>query len=244
MTKRRLTLAIILTAGLVVLLVTLGLRSKSVPDKTVAISGITQCSVGIDGSVADHLGVTLYGYVLSANNYNHHGTSKNYRGAVRSGSCEQAKSKPLTDASGDRIVVKTSSVIVDIPTAKQPWKITYDWVQKGDAGQTDLGTLQPTCLPNDQLRYGDFSCDTVLSVVKYGTPYYDPILQYMPYVGDGFTLNYTPKTKQVVATMLVPAEQKGNDELIKNDEAIIPYWFERRGLNQNNYTITYRVVYQ
>jgi hypothetical protein len=244
MSRQNIARVILIAVALVVLLVFFVLRTKPAPDKTVVISGMSQCSSGIDGGVVDHLGLTLYGYVRAANNYNHRATLPYYKAAVRQGSCQQKNHRTITGANGRDIEVSTSSAIVDIPDAKQSWGITYDWAKKGDADQTDLGALQPTCLSEDQLRYGSFGCSSVVSIVKYGTPYYDPILQYVPYDGSGFKLEYDPKTKHVTATMQIPAEEKGNTALIQNDEAIIPYWFEHRGLDISKYNVTYTIQYQ
>jgi hypothetical protein len=244
MTNRRLKLLGLLAAGTVLLVVLFGLQSRSAPQKTVIISGVGDCSSNIDPSIISKLGTTLYSYVVVGNDYKHRSSASTYRGAVRDGSCRQEHSNSTKGSNGAKLIVKTSSVIVDIPDAKQSWMFRYDWVKRGDAGKTDLGTLQPSCLTADELLYGDFGCDKVLSLVKYGTADYDPILQYIPYSGDGFSLDYSPPTRQVYATIIIPANQRGNTELIQNNEAIIPYWFEHRGLDINKYQISYNVVYQ
>lgn len=220
------------------------LFGKASASKIVVIEGIEKCSSGIGQSVITSAGTTLYGFVVQANDYNKTSSLETYRAKVRPDSCQQDGSNDVQNANGDQQTVRTSSAIVDIAAAKQSWKITYDWVADNDSPGVDLGTITPTCLKSDELVYGDFGCSAVLNLQKYGTTNYDPILQYTPYSGDGFTLDYDPKTREVAVTILMPADQKNNSELLENNKAIIPYWFQHRNLDIHKYTVTYSVKYQ
>lgn len=242
---RNRTILIALIAVLVVFVVSVKIFSPDKSEtKVVAISGIEQCSDGIDESIVDTLGTTMYGYVKEANDYNQLPTKQTYGATVREGSCKHVGSHTTQSIDNNELTVETSSSIVDIPEAHQSWKITYDWVTSGHADETDLGTITPTCLGGSELLYGDFGCEKVLNILKYGTPDYDPILQYMPYHGEGFDLTYRPQAREVKVTLVIPSSQKGNQELIENDKAIIPYWFEKRGLDINSYSIVYEVTYE
>lgn len=214
------------------------------PAHTVSIRDVGQCSPRINGGVTAGLERDLYGYVKAANNYNHLATLTRYTAKLRSGSCTQKESQTSVGVNEKDQTVKTSSVTVDIPGAKQSWRITYGWILRGEKINTDLGTLQVECLPEKDLIYGTFQCNKVLSKLRYGTDKYDPILPYMPYNGAGFDLKYNPTTRQVTATIYIPFRERNNQTLLTNDKAIIPYWFKHRGLDINTYTVVYNIQYQ
>jgi hypothetical protein len=206
----------------------------------VSIKGLDKCSKNISGVVADNISTKLYALVKSANDYNKFSTADSYQASVRTGSCSQPDRTDVTNSLGDLRTVETSAIIVDIPDAKQSWKITYDWItNKESLDDVDLGTIQPSCLPTDQLRYGDFKCENIMSLAKYGTDKVDPILQYMPYTGAGFSLEYNPDTRTVSVLILPPPGTKDVRAFTENTKAIIPYWFEKRGLDMTKYTVVY-----
>ncbi len=214
------------------------------PVHTVSIRDIGQCSPRINGSVTAGLESDLYRYVKAGNDYNHLSTLPKYSAKLRAGSCTQKGSHTSIGVNGQDQAVKISSAIVDIPDAKQSWRITYNWIPRGESINTDLGTPQVECLPEKDLVYGTFQCDKLLSKLRYGTDKYDPILPYMPYSGAGFDLEYNPDTRQVTAIIYIPAKQRDNQVLLNNSKAIVPYWFEHRGLDINSYAVVYNIQYQ
>lgn len=244
MTKKRLILLV--TIILVVLFVTFFLvaRDKSAPTNMIFISGVSNCSKNIDPVVIENMGDTLYAYVATANDFNKTPGRPTYQAEVRKDSCRQEETHTVKADSGHELVIKTSSVIVDIPEAKQSWRVKYDWAKKGDGLKVDLGMPTPTCLASTEVRYGGFNCGKALNIYKYGTPEYDPIQKYMPYSGAGFGLDYSPSDRQVIVSLDIPTKQKDNQELIENSKAVIPYWFQKRKLDINKYTVVYRVVYE
>lgn len=243
--KSLILLSIVVLVVVAVLLSAFRINSgETSANKIVTIEGIDQCSSGINKNTATTAGTTLYGYVTLANDQNGVTSLPSYTATVRKGSCQQKADHTVDDGSGNQQKVKTSSLIVDISQAKQSWKITYDWVADGADSLTDIGTITPECLASNNLIYGDFGCAKVLNIQKYGTANYDPILQYVPYPGDGFTLDYDSESREVAATILMPVDQKDNQELLQNNEAVVPYWFEHRGLDINKYKVIYAVVYQ
>jgi hypothetical protein len=206
----------------------------------VAIKDLGKCSKNINGVVADNISTKLYALVKSANDYNKSGTVDAYKATIRSDSCQQSDATIVETSDGGQRSVETSTLIVDIAEAKQSWKITYDWVtNKESLSDVDLGTIQPSCLKTDQLLYGDFKCENILSLAKYGTDKIDPILQYMPYSGAGFKLEYSPDTRVVSVLILPPSGTKDVAAFTENTKAVIPYWFQKRGLDQSKYTIVY-----
>jgi hypothetical protein len=221
------------------------ITSNSKPDSNlVFIEGLGDCSEGINDTRVTALEGDMYGYVSLANKVNKVKTAPTYDGTVRKDGCGDTTSKLTKDYDGKQLRVYSSSAVVDIPEAKQSWQVRYDWVKDGGDDKTDLGELRVTCLPADKLTYGDFKCDQALSLKKYGTTNYDPILQYMPYSGEGFNIDYRPDTKQVTATISIPLKYKGDQEVIDNRKQLVPYWFQKRNLDPAKYNISYNIVYQ
>jgi hypothetical protein len=207
---------------------------------TVDIHGITECSVGINKSIVKDINTKMYGFVKSANSYNNTATANSYEATVRKGSCQQLDSTSFTDSKGAKRTTKSTAVIVDIPTAKQSWKITYDWVNNDESlSDIDLGTIKPSCLKTEELIYGDFKCANILSIARYGTDKPDPILQYMPYTGAGFSMEFDPDTKTINVAFDPPSGTTDVPAFIQNTKDIIPYWFQKRGLDQSKYKVIY-----
>lgn len=242
--KRRILLITLLLLGLVGLIFIIGSSQKSNAIKIVYINGIQDCSEDIDSEVQKQFEGHLYGFVQAANDHNRKSSQPTYDGEVRDDSCKQSRSKIVRADTGEKITVYRSSVIVDIAEAKQSWRISYDWLKSGNGLKTDLGSLEPNCLSDKELKYGNFNCQAALNVLRYGVPVYDPILEFLPYTGEGFTLTYGAEAKQVIATISIPSKERDNQELIENNKSIIPYWFEKRGLDINKYTVSYRVIYE
>jgi hypothetical protein len=223
----------------VALLVQRGLHQQA---STVHITNLGSCTKRINPAVESMISRDAYGLIKSANDYNKKNTLPSYKGTIREGSCKQTASKTSLGYSGKKQTVTTSSMVLDVPAAKQSWKISFDWIPKGNKIDTDLGNLRSECLPKEQLTFGDFNCEKATSLSRYGTDKYDPILQYTPYTGQGFYLEYNPDTKVVKAQIRVPQKDINNAELIKNDKFAVSYWFKHRNLDINKYTVTYEVV--
>jgi hypothetical protein len=203
---------------------------------TISINGLTGCSANINTTVLDGINSQLYSYIKEANSYNKVSSLSTYQGVIRKGSCQQLA------GSQDDSSTKTTSIIVDVPTAKQSWKVTYSWVPNNTEVTTDLGQIIVDCPSSNQLIYGDFHCTNVLSLLTTGTTDTETILQYMPYTGAGFNLTYDPDTKTVDASIIVKPANQTNQILINNIEAQVQDWFTTRSLNINNYTVIYTIV--
>lgn len=243
MTNKRLAILSALAATTVGFVALVLLLQREPVTHMVFISGLGDCSEGIQSDRVKSLGGDLYDYVSQANTFNKVESLPTYEAVVRENGCEGLRSNFTKDYGGDQVRVYTSDVLVDVPEAKQSWLVKYDWMPDSSK-RIDLGTLTAKCPSSDKLLYGNFNCDKVLNLQKYGTPDYDPILDEVPYQGQGFNLDYDPATKQVFATIVVPTKEKNNQELIENNKAVIPYWFQKRNLDINKYSITYRVSYE
>lgn len=236
-TSSRTKLALVVLAVLVVLIASVSfLVSRSnINEGRVTISNLTDCSPGINEVVVSQISTTMYMFVERANDYNQRRNEAGYTGAFRDGSCR-------TETTNETKNTFQTTAILDIPQAKQSWDVVYGWTSTKGNPQIDLGTIEPTCLPGSQLRYGDFKCQNVTSLIAYGTDKYDPILKYMPYSGESFNLAYDPESKTISVTVLVRPEEANNTALVNNVKAAVPQWIQQKGLNPSDYTIKYRVA--
>ncbi len=233
--KFLLTGGIILGSLLLIGAVFIGItKNKNVPVLT--ISNLNSCSKNINNTVRDSMTQTIYSFIKNANDYNQKGTAPSYTSTIREGSCKTTQG---TASASPQARVKTSTIILDIPDAKQSWNISYDWYTGSTVVDTVVNGASRSCVKSSELIYGDFKCDSIMSLSKYGTDKYDPILQYMPYTGEGFNLVYDPDTKTVTATILIPSQYAGSEEFIQNNKDIVIYWFTHRGLDPSKYTINY-----
>ena len=208
------------------------------PQNTVTITNINSCSKGIDPVILSDVSNTVYDFVRRANDYYNKETAGHYDAVIREGSCSTTSSIVKTSTGGDR-ELKNSVAIIDVPDAKQSWGFSYNWLNKGTPVDTVVNGAEPKCLDTEKLIYGDFKCQQVLGIDAFGTDNLDPILQYMPYYGAGFRLEYDPDTKTVSVVILPPTGTKDVQAFTENTKAIIPYWFEKRKLDQNQYRILY-----
>lgn len=201
----------------------------------VTISNLGDCSPHINSVVASQISTTMYMFVERANDYNQRHNEAGYTGIFRDGSCH-------TETTNETKKIFRTTAILDIPEAKQSWDVGYSWTSAKGTPQIDLGTIEPTCLSASKLRYGDFKCQSVTSLIMYGTDKYDPILKYVPYNGDSFDLTYDPDTKTISAAVFVRPNDANNTVLIENVKSAVPIWIQQKGLNPSDYTIKYRVT--
>lgn len=234
MQKKQL-LIILLIIGLLTILIIAFFQNKE--SSKLTIIGLDKCSRNINKDVRKGMEETIYSYIKLANDYNKKDTLPAYKAEIRKNSCQTQQS----DVGGVKDKHKSTTIILDVPGAKQSWKISYDWYT-GKAPDTVINGAAAECVAKEELIYGDFNCEKIISKAEYGTDKYDPILQYMPYSGPAFDLTYNPDTKEVVAKIIVSAEDLNNAVLIQNDKNAVLYWFKHRKLDPNSYTITYQVT--
>lgn len=212
-------------------------KANKPADSSVSISNLGSCAKRINPKVTETLGLQIYTYIKAANDFNHTPNKPSYKSEIRKDSCKELDTK----ASSNNIVTSTSAIL-DIPAAKQSWKITWAWVPRNQTLATDIGAATAECLPASDLIYGDFHCTNVLSLIRYGTPHYDPILKYVPYSGSTFNLEYSPASKAVTVTVLVPEVWASDPSVAQNIENSVPKWFAENGLNIDNYSVSYVVT--
>jgi hypothetical protein len=78
--------------------------------------------------------------------------------------------------------------IVDVPSMKQSYRAHYEWASKtlNEANSDpNRGMNMLKCPMSNQLKYGEFKCTDAVTT-ETGWPYYDDILEYMPYYSDSY----------------------------------------------------------
>lgn len=129
------------------------------------------------------------------------------------------------------------SFIVDIPSIQQSYAIRYQWGESPQAKPNEWGT-QVSCLPKDQLIYGDFNCQDMTTRLNGSN---DPIMKHSPYdnYAAGFKLNANLGDSGKVASVDIYIYSCHEKEINKIKETINS-WFVEHSLDINNYVINYR----
>jgi hypothetical protein len=211
----------------------LSVRSQRGSNTTgLTISNLSGCSKGINKTSQNSLTRQLYTLVKSTNTFNEHPTESSYSASVRSGSCS------TQHTSGQ---ASSSTAIIDIPGAKQSWKVTFSWVTGSLA--TDLGSIQPACLPIDKLLYGDFRCTRALESTNY-IDTTDPIVQYLPHSTLDYNLTIESSDKKILNAQLFlsGADQSNASAATALYKQEVVDYITSVGLNPADYTINYTVV--
>ena len=223
---------------LIVVIAVFLLNRSTGPRGAVTIKNINTCSKGINPAILEDVSKTIYDFVDKANEYNKQQTLEHYNAIIRDKSCTKSVQLIKTPGGKSR-EVKSAVVIIDVREANQSWKFSYDWLDEGVPVDTVINGATPECLAKSELIYGEFNCEKILNIDTYGTDAVDPIQPYMPYDGAGFRLEYNPDTKTVSVIILPPPGTKDVAAFTENTKAIIPYWFQKRGLDQSKYRVLY-----
>ena len=131
--------------------------------------------------------------------------------------------------------------IVDIKSISQSYRIQYTYSSDNDNQEVGGYPVTATCLPVNQLIYGDFNCKDTIQIESAGI---DPIIQYLPQSTLSYQIEASTGTdnKTVLNIRLLLSEA---DYRISEQEAVNTYkkealdWIESKGLNPANYTINY-----
>lgn len=222
---------IILLGVIAVLLGSLLFMKQRVPAGKVVMD-FSACSSSISANTQNSLEIQAYHFVKGANTYNSVSTKRGYTGVIRNGSCSTKH--------GDS--VDTTSFIVDIAQAKQSWKITFNQLAAG-APPTDLGPITPSCVPENQLLYGNFNCTAALANIVPPSVKTDPMFDYLPHSTLDYTLTATVdssnKTILNAQLFLTEADQADPSAALAQYKQEVVEYIQSVGLNPNSYTINY-----
>ena len=140
--------------------------------------------------------------------------------------------------------INTVSFVVDIASLKQSYKVSYQWtdVKKYTQFLDEYGT-QVTCLPIDELKYGNFNCIDE-RILERGVKNFDPVGLILPYHVEGKfkVVDYEKESDKTILDVeayaprwVVRLDQPTLDSYT-ND---IKIWLKSRKLDPESYTINY-----
>lgn len=140
--------------------------------------------------------------------------------------------------------VHSGSFIVDMPSIKQSYLISYEWSSDSNNGNLSGYTAAATCLPSDKLIYGDFGCKD--DFTPKNNTNRDPILGYLPYSTFNYSItanNDSGKISLNVSIFLYLSDTRdgGKDASISKYKSQVINWIKSKKLNPADYTIYYSI---
>lgn len=151
---------------------------------------------------------------------------------LRDGSARQEYSEEFSIYKG--------SFIVDIESLKQSYIITY--VYSRDSDSTALGgyPILASCLPVDQLIYGDFGCKDIESEESVDL---NPITTVLPYSTLSYSIravNNDKSIRLIVTLFITEADRRsGEAAAIASYKEEVLAWISSQGFNPADYEIVY-----
>lgn len=134
--------------------------------------------------------------------------------------------------------------IVDIESLRQSYDVKYEWASsKPNDNLSEYGTVV-TCLPVDQLIYGDFGCQDMFTAEKQVV---DPIINHLPQSTLGYEITSGAwdgerLTLNIKITLSASDERIGADEAVASYKAQATAWIRSVGFDPNNYTLNYSII--
>lgn len=132
-------------------------------------------------------------------------------------------------------------LIVDMESIKQSYQIQYSYTKNAD-GELSNEPVVVSCLPKEQLKYGEFNCTDLVSEQSSND---DVILQYLPY--ENFSFSLIPDATQgdtlvIIADLTIPdVDLNGPSrlEVVNMYKQEVIDWFKSKNLNPTKFTIQY-----
>ena len=223
----------------IILIITLSLTIKTLTSNRykVIIDNIKSCSQGISTTSKDLLGTQLYSYINSQNNITNTTNSNTYHATLRESSC---KTKEFKD---DKGVSYQTTAIIDFQSLLYSYKVTYNWTKNTNIPkELDLGSIALYCLPEQDLIYSNFDCESLPNIKTES----DPILSALPYFNQYFSVIPTTSTDSTSGYGIIitynPSEEvylSGNTDTFEQEtNQIIEQYFLENNIDLDNYTIT------
>ena len=235
--KRALTLLIGGMAGLILIigLVFIFLqKNENQFGKFIRIQNYDAKVKNLSGDMRDGTEASLYNTVVK--NVDAETDATKIKDAfIRDNSDSQEYNRQTTVYSGE--------FIVDMASIKQSYRIQYSYSKDENANVGGYPIIV-SCLPKEQLIYGEFKCTDLASVQSTGD---DEILQYLPY--ENFTFKISPDATQgdklvlIVDLDIAEVDLKGN--AASRAETVALYkqevldWLASKGINPAKYELQY-----
>lgn len=229
--KKKLLIVLILVA-LIIIPVIVYLLTPSNYGKGIKIQGYSKYIKDLPKDSRDSLSSTLYNVVKMnlPDNTPIEATDAVIRG----------KDSTIRSYSGTTKVT-SGSFIVDIASLKQSYLMHYEWSDDDSAIYSGY-PVTASCLPVSKLKYGDFSCKDMFSVMKAAR---DPIMDYLPHETANYkvTASYDDSGKIMLDVSItlssLDTSNNGREDAVKRYKADFAYWIMWIGFNIDNYKINY-----
>lgn len=197
-------------------------------DKTVSINELSNFASGSsDKQLLDYIQHDLY-MAISYNSTDINTIKQIQDATIREGS--------FVKEYNEKASLYNVSFIVDIPSIQQSYSVTYQWGPSTKAAYDEWGT-QVSCLPKDQLIYGDFNCQDMSSILEGSN---DPIMEYLPFkdYNAGFKINAITENNVITnVSIYIYSCQEAEINQIKS--TVVLNWFTDKNLDFNSYPITF-----
>ena len=137
--------------------------------------------------------------------------------------------------------INSGSFIVDIPSIKQSYFISYEWSSDANNKYFSGYTALATCLTSDKLIYSDFDCKDNFSNIESR----DPILDHLPYSTFNYTItantNNSSKVDLDVNIILYFLDTRDNnsENSINIYKAEVIDWIKSKNIDPSLYIINY-----
>lgn len=152
---------------------------------------------------------------------------------LRDGSAQQEYSEEFS--------IYRGSFVVDIESLKQSYLMTYTYSRDPDSAALGGYPVLASCLPVDQLKYGDFSCKDIETEESGDL---NPITTILPYSTLSYSIRavHDDDTIRLVVTLFISGADRRSGEAA----AVTAYknevldWISSKGFNPADYEITYK----
>ena len=157
---------------------------------------------------------------------------------IRNGSTKQQEIVKGSSYSG--------SFIVDIPSIHQSYRVQYEYSSDPQVNTQSGYPVLVSCLPKEDLIYGDFTCKERYTSVDNKAAIKDPIVGKLPYASLSFrlTADVTSGKLKLFAELRIPeSDLKGNEtatnQVVSQYKNEVLSWIKSQSLNPDGYDITY-----
>ncbi len=167
--------------GLIALVTVLTQKDENQFGKFIRIQNYDAKVKNLSGDMRDGMETYLYNVVV-----------KNIDSSIDASKINDAHIRDNSDIQNydSATTIRSGNFIVDMESIKQSYSVQYSYSTDEDA---NIGgnPIVVSCLPKEQLIYGDFKCTDLVSEQSTDD---DTLLQYLPY--ENFTFSITPDATQ------------------------------------------------